>query len=118
MFNTKEVQFAEKPLLKPVFFGSAIFIISFVLLSLIFKKEMSTGLQNTLSFIGSSFGWFYLLSVSLFVTLCFILIVSLWVIFGLGPRGHRPISLMAVGLPCYFRPVWVLVYFILAWLNL
>lgn len=90
MFNTKEVQFAEKPLLKPVFFGSAIFIISFVLLSLIFKKEMSTGLQNTLSFIGSSFGWFYLLSVSLFVTLCFILIVSPLGNIRLGPEGSSP----------------------------
>ncbi len=90
MFNYEEVKFADKPLLKPVFFGSAIFLFIFVVLTLIFKEEAPKYFGAVLSFISTNFGWFYLLAVSFFVSLCFILSISPLGRIKLGPEGSQP----------------------------
>lgn len=89
MFNYEEVQFAEKPLLKPVFFGSAIFLFLFVLFSLLFKNQALAVFSAIQSFISINLGWFYLLSVSFFVSLCFILALSPLGRIKLGPEGSQ-----------------------------
>ncbi len=90
MFNYEEVQFAEKPLLKPVFFGSAIFLVLFVFLSLIFKEQAAAVFSVVQSFIFVNFGWFYLSAVSFFVVLCFIFALSPLGRIKLGPEGSNP----------------------------
>lgn len=55
-----------------VTFASAGFLIVFLSLTLIFKEDAEKFFQDTLTFIGDNFGWFYILSANIFlVTIIF-----------------------------------------------
>ncbi len=50
-----------------VTFASAGFLIVFLTLTLIFKEDAEKFFQDTLTFIGDNFGWFYILSANIFL---------------------------------------------------
>jgi choline/glycine/proline betaine transport protein len=74
----------------PVFLTSALIAILFITLGLLFLTEISFALENVQNRIATSLGWFYTLTITLF------LLIALWLAYGrygkvrLGPDYSQP----------------------------
>ena len=73
-----------------VFFTSAIFIVVFVALAALFPGPIADGFGSAAGFIAESLGWFYILTVTLFVGLVVALGLSRYGRLRLGPDDSRP----------------------------
>lgn len=60
----------------PVFFISAVVIVGFVIIALIFRESAAPILQGLRVWLTSTFDWFFIIAGNLFVLFCFVLIVS------------------------------------------
>ncbi|EGL53058.1 choline-glycine betaine transporter [Methylophaga aminisulfidivorans MP] len=74
----------------PVFFGSAILIIAFVIFAAFFSDTASSVFTATQSWIVNSFGWFYLLAVGFFLIFSIGLAMSSYGAIKLGPDHSEP----------------------------
>ncbi len=83
--NTK-----KSTILKPVFYPSVIFIGILVLFTVIDPKEAGIFFSDIKNWIASTFGWFYMFSVGIFMMFIILLAVSNYGRFRLGPDQSRP----------------------------
>ncbi|WP_330110123.1 choline BCCT transporter BetT [Methylophaga thalassica] len=74
----------------PVFFGSAILIIAFVIFAAFFSDTASSVFTATQSWIVNTFGWFYLLAVGFFLIFSIGLAMSSYGAIKLGPDHSEP----------------------------
>jgi len=74
----------------PVFFGSAILIIAFVIFAAVFSDTASAVFTATQIWIVDTFGWFYLLAVAIFLIFSLSLAVSSYGAIKLGPDHSEP----------------------------
>jgi choline/glycine/proline betaine transport protein len=74
----------------PVFFGSAILIIAFVIFAAFFSDTASTVFTATQTWIVDTFGWFYLLAVGFFLIFSIGLAMSSYGAIKLGPDHSEP----------------------------
>ncbi|SFK68769.1 BCCT family transporter [Methylophaga sulfidovorans] len=74
----------------PVFFGSAILIIAFVIFAAFFSDTASTVFTATQTWIVETFGWFYLLAVGFFLIFSIGLAMSSYGAIKLGPDHSEP----------------------------
>lgn len=74
----------------PVFFGSAILILAFVIFSASFSDLAASLFTDVQNWIVASFGWFYLLSVGIFLVFSLWLAVSSFGNIKLGPDHSEP----------------------------
>ncbi len=86
--NTKKARLAE--INPPVFFGSAILIIAFVIFASFFSDTASTVFTATQNWIVHTFGWFYLLAVGFFLIFSIGLAMSSYGAIKLGPDHSEP----------------------------
>jgi choline/glycine/proline betaine transport protein len=74
----------------PVFFISAFLILAFVLFSAIFPKEAGSTFDMLQAGIVRDFGWFYILSVAIFLIFVIFLMLSRYGDVKLGPDDSEP----------------------------
>ena len=74
----------------PVFFGSAILIIAFVIFAAFFSDTASVVFKDTQSWIVDTFGWFYLLAVGFFLVFSIGLAMTSYGAIKLGPDHSEP----------------------------
>jgi len=74
----------------PVFFGSGILILSFVVFGTVFPETANDTFTTVQTWIVTTFGWFYVLAVALFVIFALYLAVSGHGQVRLGPDDSRP----------------------------
>ncbi len=74
----------------PVFFGSAALILGAVFLGSVFTEEAQIVLPAVLTGISRNFGWFYVLSVAVFLVFAIYLAASRMGSIRLGPDDSRP----------------------------
>ncbi|MEO9338234.1 BCCT family transporter [Mesorhizobium sp. SB112] len=60
----------------PVFFISAVTIISFVIVTLIFRDSIGPALESLRTWLTSTFDWLFMISANLFVLFCLVVVVS------------------------------------------
>lgn len=92
---TEQTQDTNKPASKleinpPVFFGSAILILAFVIFGASFSDLASSVFNSVQSWIVDTFGWFYLLSVAVFLIFSLSLAISSFGAIKLGPDHSEP----------------------------
>ena len=88
-----------------VFIGSL--IISLILVALGFVPGYEAVSKNWRALIGTDFGWFYLLLVTLIVLVCGFFVLSPWGKLSLESPTQSPSIPLVRGLPCFSRLVWV-----------
>ncbi len=74
----------------PVFVGSAVVVLAFVLWGVIAPTAVSTGAGKVLSFITANFEWLYIFGASAFVLLVLWLMLSRFGSIKLGPNDSEP----------------------------
>ncbi|MEX1199148.1 MAG: choline BCCT transporter BetT [Methylophaga sp.] len=74
----------------PVFFGSAILILAFVIFGATFSEQAASVFSTSQSWIVDTFGWFYLLAVAIFLIFCLSLAISPYGQVKLGPDHSTP----------------------------
>lgn len=74
----------------PVFFGSAILILAFVILGGAFSEQAGHLFATVQTWIVHNFGWFYLLSVAIFLIFTLSLAISSYGTIKLGPDHSEP----------------------------
>lgn len=74
----------------PVFFGSAILIIAFVIFAAFFSDTASAVFKDTQTWIVDTFGWFYLLAVGFFLVFSIGLAMTSYGAIKLGPDHSEP----------------------------
>ena len=60
----------------PVFFVSAVTIVGFVIVTLIFRESVGLGLVGLRTWLTSTFDWLFMISANLFVLFCLVIIAS------------------------------------------
>ena len=83
--------------------GLIVFFVAFSLLYLAQMKEIFDAVQAAIT---ASTGWFFILSVNVYLVLVIYLIFSRYGHIRLGGTDARPGSLCGVGFPCSLAPVW------------
>lgn len=73
----------------PVFFTSSIFIIISIALTLIFKKGAQSFFTDTQDFVANNFGWFFILSVNVFLIFMVYLAFSKFGNMRIGGQGAK-----------------------------
>lgn len=73
-----------------VFFTSAVFIVVFVAAAALFPAPIASAFGSAAGWISGSLGWFYILTVTLFVGIVVVLGFSRYGNLRLGPEGSRP----------------------------
>ena len=74
----------------PVFLISGGILIVMVFLATVFPQQFSSVASAVKSFIGVYFGWFYILSTTLFLVFVIFIAMSRWGRLRLGPDGSKP----------------------------
>lgn len=74
----------------PVFFGSAILILAFVIFGAAFSDQAASLFNSIQGWIVDTFGWFYLLSVGVFLIFSLSLAISSFGAIKLGPDHSEP----------------------------
>lgn len=74
----------------PVFFGSAILILAFVIFGGAFSEQAGNVFTSVQTWIVNNFGWFYLLSVAIFLIFTLSLAISSYGTIKLGPDHSEP----------------------------
>jgi choline/glycine/proline betaine transport protein len=74
----------------PVFYGSAVLILAFVIFSAGFSEMAATIFSEVQTWIVASFGWFYLSAVGIFLIFCLGLAISSYGTIKLGPDHSEP----------------------------
>ena len=74
----------------PVFFGSALLILAFVIFGAAFPETAETLFGQIQGYIVNTFGWFYLLAVAVFLLFCIGIALSSYGQIKLGPDHSEP----------------------------
>lgn len=91
----------------PVFAISAISIIAFVILTLMFQHEAAQFFGWMRGTLTSTFDWFFLSAANIFVVFCLFLMVSPLGKIRLGGAPTRaPNTAISVGSRCCLQPAW------------
>ncbi|MEX2516965.1 MAG: choline BCCT transporter BetT [Gammaproteobacteria bacterium] len=77
-------------ILKPVFYPSVVVVTLLVLMAIIMPEFSAGVFTSTKDWVSNTFGWFYMLSVGIFVVFCFYLALSSLGHFKLGPDHSMP----------------------------
>lgn len=85
-----------------VFYVSIVIVVGIVLMGIVMPESLESITSSTQGFITSSFGWFYLGIVSVFVVVCFYLLVSPVGQIKLGKQEDKP---------DFSRPTWISMLF-------
>lgn len=87
---TKAIAGGKAQINPPVFFGSAILILAFVIFGAAFSDQAAFVFSTSQSWIVDTFGWFYLLAVGIFLIFCLSLAISPYGQIKLGPDHSTP----------------------------
>ena len=91
----------------PVFFISAVMIVGFVILVLMFQEGAAEFFGWLRPWLTSTFDWLFMAAANIFVLFCLFLIVSP---YGKHPPGRAPMpspsTATPAGSPCCSRPAW------------
>ena len=90
-YKTEQLETSTRYNIRPtVFFPAAGIIIGFVLFGVIFSQLFADIARSVQEFISTSLGWFYILSVSIFLVFVIALALSPYGRIRLGPDDSRP----------------------------
>ncbi len=89
-YMSKNIAGGKAQINPPVFFGSAILILAFVIFGATFSDQAASVFSATQSWIVTTFGWFYLLAVAIFLIFCLTLAISPFGQVKLGPDHSTP----------------------------